>query len=92
MAHLRLRSGATLLAGVADAINRGVSFGSVCSLLKTQGVAALADPATGELHARDSEDSEDEHQRRRRRRLEDEDADADAAFLILQQGGEARGG
>ncbi|KAJ9513923.1 hypothetical protein QJQ45_021057 [Haematococcus lacustris] len=52
MAHLRLRSGATLLAGVVDAINRGVSFGSVCSLLKTQGVAALADPATGELHAR----------------------------------------
>ncbi|KAJ9519275.1 hypothetical protein QJQ45_017922, partial [Haematococcus lacustris] len=38
----------------------------------------------------DSEDSEDEYQRRRRRRLEDEDADADAAFLILQQGGEAR--
>ncbi|KAJ9527210.1 hypothetical protein QJQ45_025469 [Haematococcus lacustris] len=41
-------------------------------------------------HFCDSEDSEDEYQRRRRRRLEDEDADADAAFLILQQGGEAR--
>ncbi|KAJ9534449.1 hypothetical protein QJQ45_016146 [Haematococcus lacustris] len=55
--------------------------------------AALLDrfvSSTYYLATLDSEDSEDEYQRRRRRRLEDEDADADAAFLILQQGGEAR--
>ncbi|KAL6755931.1 hypothetical protein V8C86DRAFT_2663933 [Haematococcus lacustris] len=51
--------------------------------------ATAAATATAAVLASDSEDSEDEHQRRRRRRQEDEDADADAAFLILQQGGEA---
>ncbi|KAJ9511073.1 hypothetical protein QJQ45_002826 [Haematococcus lacustris] len=51
---------------------------------------SLPGPSWLRDHNGDSEDSEDEYQRRRRRRLEDEDADADAAFLILQQGGEAR--